>query len=66
MTKNRHSVKNLLVKIYESQKKMIMTNNKIRELEASGKPTDVYRRNLRLLENEIRACRQMMKKNFSS
>ena len=64
MVKNRPNFKNLLVRIYESRKKIIMTNNQIREMEALGKPTGVYRRNLQLLEKEIRSCQMMMRKNF--
>ncbi len=64
MIKNRPNFKNLLVRIYESRKKMVMTNNIIREMEALGKPTDVYRRNLQLLEKDIRSCQLMMKKNY--
>ncbi|HYW95776.1 MAG TPA: hypothetical protein VE870_09325 [Bacteroidales bacterium] len=64
MTKNQHSFKNLLVRIYESRKKITMTNNMIREMEAMGKPTDVYRRNLQLLEKEIRSCQLRMRKNY--
>ncbi len=62
--KNKPNFKNLLVRIYESRKKMVIVNQMIREMEALGKPTGVYRRNLQLLEKEIRSCQLMMKKNF--
>ncbi len=64
MINNKPNFKNLLVRIYESRKKMVMVNNMIREKEALGKPTGVYRRNLQLLEKEIRSCQMMMKKNY--
>ncbi len=64
MIKNKANFKNLLVRIYESRKKMVIIDHMIREMEALGKPTGVYRRNLQLLEKDIRSCQLKMKKNY--
>jgi hypothetical protein len=55
--------KNLLVRVYECQKKMNIVQNLIREMEAIGKPTDVYRRNLKLLEKDLRSSQMELRKS---
>lgn len=63
MFKRKVNFKNLMVRVYECQKKMNIVQNLIREMEALGKPTEVYRRNLKLLEKDLRSTQLELKRS---